>query len=99
MPHVPPRKDIEAALEKVGADQISLSGNTLTFSSDDVMIDLGALVKGFAADHIKSYLTEHGVTSGLLNLGGNVLTIGNRPDGSQWEYRYSKTFCDKNQWQ
>ena len=81
---VPAQEDIEAALEKVGADQISLSGNTLTFSSDDVMIDLGALVKGFAADHIKSYLTEHDVTSGLLTLGGNVLTIGHRPDGAQW---------------
>lgn len=91
---VPPRKDIEAALEKVGADQISLSGNTLTFSSDDVMIDLGALVKGFAADHIKSYLTEHGVTSGLLNLGGNVLTIGNRPDGAQWSIGIQKPFDD-----
>lgn len=91
---VPDQKEIEAALEKVGADQISISGNTLTFSSDEVMIDLGALVKGFAADRIKSYLTEHGVTSGLLNLGGNVLAIGNRPDGEQWSIGIQKPFDD-----
>lgn len=93
---VPTQADIDAALEKVGADQIQLSGNTLTFSSDDIMIDLGALVKGFAADHIKAYLTENGVSSGLLNLGGNVLTIGNRPDGSQWNIGIQKPFDETN---
>lgn len=89
---VPDQEDITKALKKVGADQISLSGNTLTFSSDDAMIDLGALVKGFAADHLKEYLTENGVTSGLLNLGGNVLTIGSRPDGSAWSIGIQKPF-------
>lgn len=93
---VPDDKDISEALKKVGADQISLSGNTLTFSSDDVMIDLGALVKGFAADHLKSYLTENGVTSGLLNLGGNVLTIGSRPNGSAWSIGIQKPFDEKD---
>mgnify|MGYP004530202287 CR=1 FL=1 len=91
---VPDADDIANALKKVGADQISLSGNTLTFTSDDVMIDLGALVKGFAADQLKAYLTENGVTSGLLNLGGNVLTIGSRPDGSDWSIGIQKPFDD-----
>ena len=91
---VPEADTISEALKKVGADQISLSGNTLTFSSSDVMIDLGALVKGFAADRLKSYLTENNVTSGLLNLGGNVLTIGNRPDGSSWSIGIQKPFDD-----
>ena len=91
---VPEANAISEALKKVGADQISLSGNTLTFSSSDVMIDLGALVKGFAADRLRSYLTENNVTSGLLNLGGNVLTIGNRPDGSSWSIGIQKPFDD-----
>ena len=93
---IPKESDIQNNLKKVGADQISLSGNTLTFSSDDTMIDLGALVKGFAADRIKAYLTEHGVTSGILNLGGNVLTIGSRPDGSSWNIGIQKPFDEKN---
>lgn len=93
---VPEADAISEALKKVGADQISLSGNTLTFSSSDVMIDLGALVKGFAADRLKSYLTENNVTSGLLNLGGNVLTIGNRPDGSSWSIGIQKPFDDND---
>ena len=92
---VPDEDAILEALDKVGADQISLSGNTLTFSSDQVMIDLGALVKGFVADHLKSYLVENGVSSGLLNLGGNVLTIGSRPDGSSWNIGIQKPFDDQ----
>lgn len=93
---VPDSEAILNALENVGADQVSLSGNKLTFSSDDVMIDLGALVKGFAADRMKAYLTAQGVTSGLLNLGGNVLTIGSRPDGSSWNIGIQKPF-DENE--
>ena len=93
---VPDADDIAEALSKVGADQLSLSGNTLTFASDDVMIDLGALVKGFAATQMKTYLTENGVTSGLLNLGGNVLTIGSRPDGSDWSIGIQKPFDDND---
>ena len=39
-------------------------------------LDLGALAKGYIADKIKDYLMSQGVTSALINLGGNVLTIG-----------------------
>ena len=58
------------------------------------MIDLGALVKGYAADALAAYLKENGVTSGLVNLGGNVLAIGAKPDGSPWKVGIRKPFDD-----
>lgn len=91
-PAVPAEDAIRKAAACVGADGITLTGQTLTFASADTMIDLGALAKGYAADHLKSYLTENGVTSGLLNLGGNVLAIGSRPDGSDWKIGIKKPF-------
>ena len=49
------------------------------------MIDLGSIAKGYAGQQSAQYLREHGITSALLNLGGNVQTIGSKPDGSPWK--------------
>lgn len=94
-PAIPFESDIEANLASVDASEISLEGNILTFRNDNTMIDLGALVKGYAADNMKTYLTENGVSSGNLNLGGNVLTIGSKPDGSDWRIGIQKPFDDR----
>ncbi|MGN0353936.1 MAG: FAD:protein FMN transferase [Muricoprocola sp.] len=94
--HVPAEEDIQECLAKVDASTISLDGNTLTFSSPDTMIDLGALVKGYAADKMKKFLVENGVSSGILNLGGNVLTIGSKPDGNAWNIGIRKPFDEGN---
>ncbi len=47
-------------------------------------IDLGAIAKGYITDQIADFLKAGGVESGYLNFGGNVLTIGHKPDGSEW---------------
>lgn len=47
-------------------------------------IDLGAIAKGYITDRIADFLKGRGVESGYLNFGGNVLTIGVKPDGSEW---------------
>ncbi|MDO4343866.1 MAG: FAD:protein FMN transferase [Eubacteriales bacterium] len=91
---VPEAGAIEEALQKVDAAKVHVDGNVLRFDSPDTMIDLGALVKGYAADRLKAYLTSQGVTSGLINLGGNVLAIGTKPDGSNWNIGIQKPFGD-----
>ncbi|HEY9059865.1 MAG TPA: FAD:protein FMN transferase [Pseudobacteroides sp.] len=48
-------------------------------------IDLGGIAKGFAADEVKRILLENHIKSALINLGGNIITIGNRPDGIPWQ--------------
>ncbi len=47
-------------------------------------IDLGAIAKGYITGRIADLLKELGVKSGILNFGGNVQTIGDRPDGVPW---------------
>ncbi|EET62313.1 hypothetical protein BRYFOR_05346 [Marvinbryantia formatexigens DSM 14469] len=89
---VPDAEVIAEATAKVDASKVHVEGNTLVFDSPDTMLDLGALAKGYAADALKEYLTGEGVTSGLINLGGNVLTIGSRPDGSEWNIGIQKPF-------
>lgn len=41
-------------------------------------IDLGGIAKGFIADEMRSFLNKKGITSGVISLGGNVLTLGKR---------------------
>ena len=48
-------------------------------------IDLGSIAKGYAGQQAAKLLREKGVTSALLNLGGNVQTIGSKPDGGAWQ--------------
>lgn len=47
-------------------------------------IDLGGVAKGYAADKIVEVLREHEVPRANINLGGNVLAYGDRPDGAPW---------------
>lgn len=59
-------------------------------------LDVGAIAKGYIADCLKEYLVENGVTSAIINLGGNVLTIGCKPDGSSFAIGIQKPFSDEN---
>ena len=48
-------------------------------------IDLGGIAKGYAADEVLRILLSGGVHSALVNLGGNIVVIGTRPDGQPWQ--------------
>ena len=47
-------------------------------------IDLGAIAKGYAADKVKETLMSEGIKTAFINLGGNVVTLGKKSDGTLW---------------
>lgn len=94
-PQIPSEKDIENELKKVDYRNVHINGTTVSFDSDDTKIDLGAVAKGYMADQIKDYLTSCGVSSGYINLGGNVQTIGCKSDGTSWNIGIQKPFSDR----
>ncbi len=57
-----------------------------------IEIDLGGIAKGYIADKVKDYLMSEGVTAAIINLGGNVVTIGSKTDGSPWKIAIEKPF-------
>ena len=61
--------------------------STVFLEKKGMKIDLGCLAKGYSADKVAAFLRENGVTSALINLGGNILTIGNNQskDGRPWQ--------------
>ena len=80
---LPDPEKIKEAIGRADCSRIVLEGNTVTVP-EGVEIDLGGIAKGYICDCIADYLRAHGVTSALLNFGGNIVTIGNRPDGEPW---------------
>ena len=95
---VPDKKKIAEALEHVSYKNILLdsSAGTVTLSDPLTRLDLGAIAKGYIADQLKKYLKKEGVASAIINLGGNVLLVGNKPDGSDFTVGIQKPFADNS---
>lgn len=83
---VPDEAEIQALLPLVDYRKIQYDAATGTVTLPEGMeIDLGSVAKGYAGQLVAQMLREHGVQSALLNLGGNVQTVGTKPDGSPWQ--------------
>jgi len=84
---IPDQKAIEEAKSKLCASSVILKEDLMQAKLDTVQgaIDLGGIAKGYAADEIKKIILEHNISSGIINLGGNVVVIGNKPDRSPWK--------------
>ena len=92
---MPGASDIEEALRHVDYHSIILDGNTVTLTDPKAQIDLGFIAKGYIADRMKEYLSEQGVQSACINLGGNVMTLGSKPDGSAYKIGIQKPFAEE----
>lgn len=83
---VPDEETIQSLLPLVDYTQIQYDAATGVVTLPEGMeIDLGSVAKGYAGQLVAQMLREHGVQSALLNLGGNVQTVGAKPDGSPWQ--------------
>lgn len=83
---VPLEEEIQALLPLVDYTKIAYDAKTGALSLlPEMQIDLGSVAKGFAGDRAAQLLREQGVSSALLSLGGNIQTVGSKPDGSAWQ--------------
>ena len=80
---IPSVDEIAGLLESVGYDKVILEEDSVMLE-DGMMLDLGAVGKGYAGDEVARLLEEYGVASALLDIGGNIQAIGSKPDGSDW---------------
>ena len=90
---VPTEEALHEALQHVDASKLSLNGTTLHFEDSLTQIDLGAIAKGYIADRIKEFLVSQGVSSALIDLGGNILCLGQKPDGSSFRVGIREPFA------
>lgn len=90
--NAPSPEEIATARELVDYSGIHLNGNTLTFAREGMQLEPGAIAKGYIADRVKEFLLSKGINSAIINLGGNVLLVGEKPDGSSFNVGIQKPF-------
>lgn len=78
------QQTIVDALELVGSDNITISGGNIYFEKEGMSATLGGIAKGYIVDKVLGLLKEKGVKSALINAGGDIATLGSKPDGSSW---------------
>ena len=81
--HVPEPEELAGLLPLVDYKNVRLSDRTLALEPD-MMLDFGGIAKGWAGDRAAQLLRGQGVTSAILRLGGNIHTIGKKPNGELW---------------
>lgn len=80
---VPTQEELDRLLTLVDYTAPILDAHSLTLP-EGVQLDFGGIAKGWAGDRAAQLLRGKGVTSAILRLGGNIHTIGTKPDGSMW---------------
>lgn len=88
---VPDSETLNKLLKNVDYTKIKLDGNSVTVP-ENFELDLGALAKGYTSDKIIEILSGNGVRSAVVSLGGNVRTLGKKPDGSLWRVAVTNPF-------
>jgi len=83
---VPGGEEIAAALGSVGGAHLKLDeeAQTVRFLADGMRIDLGAIGKGYAVDRAVQVLEAAGVSSAIVDAGGDIRLLGSRPGKDFW---------------
>lgn len=81
---IPAPEEIKNLLPLVNYKDLVIDGNTASLKKAGQMVDLGGIAKGYAGDVAREIYKKNGIRSAFINLGGNVVTLGNKPDGSPW---------------
>lgn len=95
---IPSESKILESLKHVDYQKILIdeTNNTVTLTDPNAQIDLGFIAKGYIADKIKEYLIENNIENAIINLGGNVLTLGQKPSGQAFIVGIEKPFDKEN---
>ena len=66
------------------AVEVDARSGVLRFHDPDALLDLGSIAKGYGVDRAVQALRERGITSALVNVGGDLYALGGEPDGGPW---------------
>ena len=80
---VPDGAELAELLTHVGPEHITTAGDAAALDPG-TQIDLGAIAKGYASDRVAAIFRENNVPRGKAELGGNILVMGDKPDGTPW---------------
>lgn len=96
---VPHEFEINDARRTVDFRQIKIDDaqSTVALENPRAWLDLGGIAKGYMADKLAEFLLENGVDSAIIDLGGDIVVIGSRPDGEPWRMGIQKPFSAESE--
>ena len=85
-PRVPNEEEIKQTLDLVNYREIEIDKEegTVFLKRRGMILDLGAIAKGYAADELSRLLALEGLERGIIDLGGDIFALGEREDGAKW---------------
>lgn len=86
--HVPTAEQIKERMALIDPFKVDLddTDQTIFLQKEGMELDLGGIAKGWIADRIKDYWRAYGVHAGIINLGGNILLVGDSPKRTSGEW-------------
>ena len=81
---MPTAAQVDSIKTFIGFSKVSMKDNAITKQDRRIMLDCGAIAKGFAVDKVAEMLTEKGVTNFMVEIGGEIVVKGNNPEGKPW---------------
>ena len=91
-PAVPDAAAIAEAVSHVNYKNILIRDNTVRLLDPQAKLDVGAIAKGYIADRVRDYLEEEGIDHAMIDLGGNIVAMGSKPDGTDYNIGIQKPF-------
>lgn len=96
-PVLPDEDELARAAKHVGYSAVQIDGNMVCLTDTKAQLDLGGIAKGYIGDKMVEVLEENGVTSGIVNLGGNIICIGSKPDSEGFTIGVEAPFSDRTE--
>lgn len=84
---LPPDDELKSAAKHIDINDLIIDSekSTVYFADSKLLLDVGAIAKGFVCDKIYEYITQNNIwQSAVISLGGNIITVGSKPDGSKF---------------
>jgi len=78
------QEKILQALNFVGSDKITINGSTIKLEKEGMSVTLGGIAKGYIVDKVIETFKNQGINNALVNAGGDIATLGSKPDGGLW---------------
>ena len=94
---LPDEKALAEAAKHVNYRNLTIEGNNVKLTDPETKLDLGGIAKGYIGDRMTEVLESKGVTSAVINLGGNVICIGGKTDTDDFVIGVETPFSDRTE--
>ncbi len=96
---VPSSLELEGVKKLINYKNIVLDeeNKSIMLKDKNMILDLGAIAKGYTADEVAKVLKANGITHAIINLGGNIFVMDKNPNGNKWRIGVQNPFSQRGE--